>query len=177
MHDDAQCTDATHSFCSGESNWCTTAADPGTLPLGSHCDPNAAVDECADGTCFLYDDAGNGFCSSACRIGTVPQCGWDGQSTDASGLCLLVVDSNASNADVGFCAQLCNCDADCLYPGFICNPVSALGQLGKAGYCFKFASDGGTADVGIPTCPGGTGGTGGTGAGGAAGVAGAAGAP
>jgi hypothetical protein len=177
---DAFCTTSTHPNCSGETTWCETAPDPGTLPLGSHCDPNAAIDECAEGTCFLYDDAGNGFCSSPCRIGTVPQCGWDGTSpTAADALCLLLLDSQASNADLGYCSQLCNCDADCRYPGFVCNPLTALSQFGKAGYCFLFTGADGGTEPGIPTCPGsgGTGGTGGTGgAGGASGQSGAAGA-
>jgi hypothetical protein len=168
---DVQCTDFTHPFCSGESSWCETAADPGTLPLGARCNPNAAVDECADGACYEYDAAGNGFCSSACRIGTVPQCGWDGTSTTANGLCLLLLDSFASSADLGFCAQLCNTDADCLFPGFICNALSGLSQFGKAGYCFNFDSDGGTS-VGIPPV-GGTGGSAGTaGTGGIGGISG-----
>ena len=158
-NDDTQCTSFTHPFCSGESSWCETAADPGRLPLGARCNPNAVVDECADGTCYVYDAVGNGFCSSSCRIGTVPQCGWNGTSTTAEGLCLLVVDSAASSADLGFCSQLCNCDADCLGPGFVCNPLTALSQLGKAGYCFLFTSADGGTDPGIPTCPG-AGGTG-----------------
>jgi hypothetical protein len=142
---DAQCPSG--SVCNGESSLCSTLADPGTLPYGSPCD-YTAVDACADGLC-VPDDNGLGFCSAACRSGTVPQCGWSG-GTSMPAMCGLFFGAAGGLADLGFCLQACNCNADCTArnPAFICNPDSTLAAYGKAGVCYLDFGLGG-----IPTCP------------------------
>jgi hypothetical protein len=74
--------------------------------------------------------------------------------------------------DLGSCAQLCDCNADCKNPDMVCsawpsaNAADLQKVFGKKGICGDPQDpDGGPPDPGIATCSG-TGGTGGGGTGG-----------
>jgi hypothetical protein len=48
--------------------------------------------------------------------------------------------------DDGFCGELCDCDDDCLYPGFVCevfDPTSAA-EFGRSGSCSPATDGSGT---------------------------------
>jgi len=112
------------------------------LPLGSKCDPNADSDPC-QGTCIGISDGDSsatpsvGFCSGLCKLGEIA-CGVDPSSKAAiQADCLFGPDQNADLGDLGFCAQLCDCNDDCKDPDFICStlPTQLSSQLGRAGGC------------------------------------------
>lgn len=148
--------------CNGESGYCDATGDPGMKPLGAPCNPDGDPDECADGFCLaLENDSPEGFCTSLCRGDAFPQCGWEGEGTAPTGICL--VDSDAGPAELGLCGKTCDCDAECGQSAFICRADPGLEELGPKGYCVLRGDSGPT--TGIPTCEGGEGGAGGEGGG------------
>jgi hypothetical protein len=88
----------------------------------------------------------------------LPSCGWSGPTSGmpASAYCLfsstIIGDRGGPGfGDRGSCAQLCNCNADCLHPSLICSslPDTNLQQATrKSGFCTLPAAD----DPGI-ACP------------------------
>src|SRR5262249_6391646 len=98
-----------------------------TLPAGSKCDPNANTDRCA-GACvgIISGDASTtdiGFCSGFCKLGD-QGCGFDPSSSDpVDSFCLFGTSMQSDLDDLGFCAQLCDCNDDCRDPDFVCNSV------------------------------------------------------
>ncbi len=118
----------------------------GTRPVGTACDPNATTNACL-GPClgFTSDDGGSsnlGFCSGLCTIGEVG-CGVDPTSKGQVGsMCLFAPSQSNDLGDLGFCAQLCDCNDECLDRDFICSAVMGLsGQVGRAGACGPVALD------------------------------------
>jgi hypothetical protein len=112
------------------------------LPLGSMCDPQLNDDPC-QGRCIgiSANDSGplasQGFCSGLCKIGEIA-CGVDPTSKNPIAAdCLFAPDMNADLGDLGFCAQLCDCNADCKNPDFICSslPSQLVSQIGRKGAC------------------------------------------
>lgn len=112
------------------------------LPIGSKCDPQATDDTC-EGRCIGVSNSDSGanasvgFCSGLCQIGQIA-CGVDLSSKDPIPAdCLFGPDQNADVGDLGFCAQLCDCNGDCNDPDFICSslPSSLAPQLGRKGVC------------------------------------------
>jgi hypothetical protein len=154
---DGQCAPM---VCDGESGFCSDVADPGTLPIGSSCDANSLVDQCANGFCAEFDDAGNAFCTAYCR-GAV-SCGWAGPTSNTSpaALCALTAAATPGVADLGFCAATCRCNSECAQSLFICEADPSLSTFGLAGICFRSSADAGGG--GVVTCPG-AGGAGGAG--------------
>ena len=124
--------------CNGESGLCAPTRDPGTLPIGSPCDVNALTDQCANGFCAEYDDAGNAFCTAYCRGAS--SCGWTGPTsgTTPQALCALTAAVSPGPVDVGFCAQTCGTSTPCLQSLFVCSPDATLASFGLDGICFRF---------------------------------------
>jgi hypothetical protein len=129
------------ALCDLADGTCVDKIDPTRkLAAGSKCDPNAADDIC-EGTCvgILEGDASStavGFCSGLCKLGEAG-CGVDITSTDpADAYCLFGTTAASDLGDIGFCAQLCDCNDDCRNPDFICSTVSGLSmQIGRIGAC------------------------------------------
>jgi hypothetical protein len=99
-----------------------------------------------------------GFCSGFCKLGE-PGCGnIPTSSAKPQAYCLFGTDMNADRDDLGFCAELCDCNSDCKNPDFICTTVMGLAaQIGRAGACGPKNTGTGGTSTGIPTCTGATG--------------------
>jgi hypothetical protein len=119
--------------CDLGSGACVDRVPPG-VRVGGDCESEA----CGNGTCESL-----GFfqaCTGFCTVGTVG-CGFDPLSKDRlDSFCLLAATTAGSSADVGLCAQLCDCNDDCRHPRFVCsegppgNPAS-LSVRGHRGAC------------------------------------------
>jgi len=120
---------------------CVDKLDPSRkLPIGAKCDPNADVDPCV-GACvgIVEGDASTttvGFCSGYCKLGEQNGCGFDPQATTVDSFCLFGTSQFSDFADLGFCAQVCDCNDDCLNPDFICTTVNGLNDIiSRPGAC------------------------------------------
>ncbi|MFO0572081.1 MAG: hypothetical protein U0263_41040 [Polyangiaceae bacterium] len=99
------------------------------------------------------------MCMEGCTAGATASCGWSGPGTPAPAACLFAPTTVIENGGTGFgdlgsCAPMCNCNADCKNTALSClgwtgANASALEQYyGKKGYC-GFPD---TGDVTLPTC-------------------------
>lgn len=170
---DADCSDGT--FCSLELGSCAREKKEG-LPIGTACSPADDEDPC-EGFCLRYGPGDDeGFCSGYCRSGFdagLPGCGYDADSTNIGAACLYPsAFLSGEEGDSGFCGQLCDCDAECLTPGFRCVDIAELSNgaavslFGRRGWCEIIDEDDDVAS--IPECDGAAG----SGAGGAGGAGG-----
>lgn len=128
-------------FCDLSSGVCVDKIDSSRkLPIGSKCDPNSDVDPC-HGACvgILEGDASTtqvGFCSGYCKLGEQNGCGFDPSSTSVDAFCLFGTSQLSDFADLGFCAQVCDCNDDCLNPDFVCSTVTGLSDIiSRPGAC------------------------------------------
>lgn len=97
--------------------------------LGQPCSPDAG---CA-GICVRLNDS-VGICSHRCVYGSATSCAGAGGSP---GLCALMAPGGAFG-DVGYCAELCDCNAECAHPDVHCDPFSTQtvrDLTGHAGVC------------------------------------------
>ena len=133
---------------------------PGGLPIGSPCTASSTGTDACNGFCLPLTNAdpSPGFCSAACRYGSLQGCGYRLGKLDASaavpGGC-AVPDSYDGTAashvgDVGLCLQLCDTPSDCLAPDMTCE--LATQQLFQHGVCIPAdtTTDGGTPEGGQP---------------------------
>jgi hypothetical protein len=138
---DAQCAGR---HCSPALGLCQDEAVTGD-PVGASCDPDASEPTCAgfcdDGEVGAEDGGrifpvevfppGPPFCSQRCVVNGPVGCGWSGEGVPTASC--STVDSDHRPDSVGLCQQLCNCDADCLAPGYACVPGGEI--YGAAGTC------------------------------------------
>jgi hypothetical protein len=118
-------------------------------PLGAACNPDAPVRECA-GWCDVVDNApaGSGWCVSYCTVGASPVCGIAGTAPGAA-LCLPFASNGIG--DLGYCAPLCDCDADCGVPTVLCLPLAGGNPdpvTGRKGFCTEVVQ----GATGLPSC-------------------------
>jgi len=167
--------------CDFESGLCVPEDDlPEGEPIGAECDPNADPDPCS-GMCLTFIDENSdplvSTCTAPCTFGYLEGCGWDGTGP-APAVCLFPFDPNGGVGDIGICAQLCDCNADCNHSGFVCLPFNderIEDVLGRRGVCEIASLAGDTPQ--LEECENGAGGAGNGGEGGAPGAAGAGGEP
>lgn len=158
---DEDCSAGRH--CNPFSGLCDVEA-PEPVPVGADCPNDDASTVCGGGNCLELSDASGArvkrACTQSCTIGQT--CG------EGTGACILPRFQNFSVGDVGYCAQGCNCNSDCLHPVDRCVPFGdALTEktYGALGVCD--AAPEGTVTL---SCDDGQGGAGGaSGAGGAGG--------
>lgn len=109
--------------------------------LGEAC---TAGTQCAGGICVAANAGGTeAFCSAPCVLGQPIGCGYGLSAEVREGGCLGPrvngFTSEEGIGDSGFCAELCDVDADCVQAasrGWVCN-VSTINQrrFGRAGVC------------------------------------------
>lgn len=120
----------------------------GVLPLGAECDPNLTPDHCK-GACITFQ-GGVSLCSGVCSLGTIG-CDQDQSNPTPSVACDIPGSATATTGDSGYCATLCDCDGDCLYPGFVCEPFPQIAEAyGREGQCVPPTGDSGVAVSHIP---------------------------
>jgi hypothetical protein len=122
-------------YCNPQTGLCRATPQPG-LPLGQVCTQPApgGTDPCR-GTCIgIVPTSGSTpttyTCAESCTLGVATSCNWAGPAsgTPAPGFCLFsstVIETGGgpSLGDRGSCAQLCNCNTDCLNSSFVCIPI------------------------------------------------------
>jgi len=123
--------ECTPSFCDQRLGVCSTSASS-DLDLGQPCSPNSEQSGCS-GVCL---DLGGGFavCSHRCSYGSTAPCTGSG---DAPGYCLFGA-PGGSLGDVGYCAQVCDCNDTCGHPQAVCDAFTSNGVrdlLGASGVC------------------------------------------
>jgi hypothetical protein len=138
---------AAGGFCNPRTGLCRASPSAG-LPLGEECTypANGSTDACI-GRCtsITYSVSGSFTeytCSGGCTIGAQRSCGWAGPASGApaQGLCMVtdpIVYERSGAGDRGSCAQLCNCNSDCLHPEFVCIllPADLQSATRRQGYC------------------------------------------
>lgn len=88
-------------------------------------------------------------------------CGSDPHQGSPQAAACFFTSSYKNGATVGLCTQLCNCNADCLAPGMICeswaqagasNPAQFAATFKKEGYCAPSVWVADAGITGIATC-------------------------
>lgn len=141
-------------ICNPGTGLCGNTTPPGD-GIGAKCDPAGTADTCR-GYCqsFKLTDGGvTGACMEDCTWGRVATCGWTGTGPAAAACYLFpvsVLDAGGPGyGDVGNCVQLCDCNKDCLHPGFVCEPLGSTDlemYWGRKGLCALKGEAGEIAD-------------------------------
>ncbi len=123
--------------CDPLSGLCSDSVSLGTGSIGAACDPTGTTNTC-DGACLTVGagtpSSANSACTRVCSLGATTACG-PATSMQPTATCIPLIDQNEGMGDVGACAELCNCDADCQNPDFVCHPLPASLGYGMAGGC------------------------------------------
>ena len=140
------------------------AAEP--VPVGADCPNDETSTVCGGGNCLELSDANGArvkrVCTQSCTIGQT--------CAEGTGACIMPRFQTFAVGDVGYCAQSCNCDSDCVHPVDRCVPFGdALTEqaYGARGVCDAVPE--GTVTLTCDDGQGGAGGAGGAHAGGAGG--------
>ncbi len=131
---DADCNEG--RYCNIATGACVDTRPTGK-PVGERCNAQQSPDPCA-GFCL-----GN-FCTGYCVVGTEGMAGACGSAVNGLqlGACLYTLDtesgfSSSGFGDMGLCAPLCDCTAECVFENEICAPLG--GNLpvstGRGGFC------------------------------------------
>jgi hypothetical protein len=130
--------------CDLRTGLCADAPPPGGA-IGDSCVPNQTA--CAGG-CFSHS-ATYAECSGLCSLGTAG-CGQSHPDAPLSFYCYYDSSNKGGNGDLGNCAKLCDCDAQCGRPDAVCEPVPSLtASTGRKGVCGSkmFASGGARPNI------------------------------
>lgn len=124
--------DCSPNVCNLRTGACEARENRGEA-FGTECDPDASESTC-EGVCVEVDGAA--FCSHRCWFGSTEDCGDEGAAM-ASGLCRFPEEPSGLIGDAGFCAVLCDTDADCDHPGLRCDAFDAELRdiVGRSGVC------------------------------------------
>jgi hypothetical protein len=126
--------DCPAQHCDRRYGVCRSQATSRTLPLGTPCDPAAEENDC-EGLCVrLAEEVG--LCSHRCKFGDTAECDAPDAPERAAG-CLLVTPEGSLD-DTGYCAPLCDQEAECAAPVNACELFldAVLEQaFGRAGVC------------------------------------------
>ncbi len=102
--------------CEGLQGTCGVNVGPSNFAavIGHNADAAAG---CGSGFALnvFRPDAGRFiYCTAVCTVGAPRSCGWDGKTLPAPTMCVPVPGHPETSAgDLGECARLCECDADC----------------------------------------------------------------
>ena len=116
-------------FCDPRSGECIRDLPRGRR-LALLCDEQSEPDPCR-GSCGLLERPDGARCDETCTLGAYPTCGL--VSNPANVGCAIPVVDNAAFGDMGYCAPLCDCSADCP-SGLVC-VVSEFAYLQRPGFC------------------------------------------
>jgi len=146
-------------FCDLLSGVCVDDAPVGD-PIGTLCDPMAAVDPCA-GFCMDFG-GGIAMCSGLCTVGLdAPGCGINPATEDitpGAPVCLPLFSATDTVGDTGLCIQRCDCNDHCLHPNTACegfNDTVLSDAFSSEGICFFQPAEGGVAGLSCELADGG----------------------
>jgi hypothetical protein len=127
-------SDCALGHCDRRYGVCRDVPTTRTLPLGSPCDPRGEDNKC-EGLCLILSEA-VGICSHRCEFGATAECK-DPDASEQLSACLFVTPGGTLE-DVGFCAPLCDGDAECAAPLNRCEPFGdevLEDVFGRGGAC------------------------------------------
>lgn len=130
---DEQCPGA---YCDRRFGVCAASASGGG-DFGGPCSPEAEDSGCSGLCVELTDDYA--VCSHRCSYASTELCS---SADEQPGLCALAAPGGGIG-DIGYCAELCDCDADCAHPEGRCDPFQSEAVrdlVGKAGVCAPTSS-------------------------------------
>lgn len=116
-------------FCDPRTGECVKDLPRG-LRLSERCDTEASPDPCR-GSCGLIERPDGARCDETCTLGAFPTCGLSNNPPSVG--CAIPVLEQASYGDMGYCARLCDCSADC--PSGLQCVASDLAYLQRPGLC------------------------------------------
>ncbi len=139
--------------CDPRSGVCVDAPGAG-LPMGVHCDPNAATPDC-QGLCLTFSaGAGGGgggspdtMCSSPCVMGGEDFLNQLDCGGSTKGLCAFASEG-AGSGDHAFCTPACKAQDDCQFPLFGCIRIGGTEAVIDNGYCLGGADTCTAAEAG-----------------------------
>lgn len=126
---DEQCASG---HCDRQLSVCVANATHYEVELGTSCDPDANT---CNGVCLTLS-TGYSVCSARCRFGSAEECG-SSSASELSAVCAFAA-PDGGLGDLGYCAELCDCDDDCSHKDFVCEafPSASLQTtLGHQGIC------------------------------------------
>jgi hypothetical protein len=98
----------TGRFCDPKTGECVDDIPVGSQ-LGTTCQPGA--DDSCRGVCAQVGGSTDWRCAEPCTLGVYPSCG---SPTDPAAVgCAVASGPDAGFGDLGWCAELCDCNADC----------------------------------------------------------------
>ena len=105
------------------------AGAPGDAGTGS----SGVVDSCT-GLCVQLNETPE-QCSRACVFGSADECG-PASGGLRRGACVFVTPGGGIS-DLGYCAELCDCNDDCIEPTFVCDELDETLRkvFGRGGVC------------------------------------------
>jgi len=122
---DTQCPSG---VCAADRGVCVASTTPddtfgrrcdAITDAGSAADSEAGTEAAGcDGICLELDEA-TAVCSRRCVFGETVECAPASGGLRRGG-CLFVT-SGGSIGDLGYCAELCDCNDDCIEPSFVCD--------------------------------------------------------
>jgi hypothetical protein len=136
--------DCAPRMCDLATGLCADAAAPGPA-IGSSCDPSNS--NCPGG-CYSPTSSYS-ECSGLCNYGT-QGCG---ESSDLpfDSFCAIGGAVTSGPGDLGYCAKLCDCDADCGRSDAVCEPKSGYSaKTGHTGVCGSKTLPSGAARANSP---------------------------
>jgi hypothetical protein len=126
---------------------CKNSAPEPWTDFGAECDPSVQEPVCG-GLCVTVSETFD-VCSNRCVFGSATPC----MSDSAVPTLCAYVTPGGSIGDLGYCAELCDCDGDCQHPAGICDAFtdqSVVELLGKKGVCAGRIGESGEMRSGIP---------------------------
>jgi len=122
-------------YCDLSTGLCGDSVRTGD-PIGAACSADTVLSTTCAGGCMPIS-ATFAECSGVCSYGTgTPGCGQSNLSARLSYYCYIDPTSGSGLGDLGYCANLCDCDNDCARSDAVCEPVSTItSATGRAGVC------------------------------------------
>jgi len=140
-------SDCPSGNCDGRYGSCVSApAESSPIGFGQSC--GAGTPSC-DGVCLSLS-AGRELCSRRCTAGDTSECA-DNTQTRRASVCAYQGSASFEPGNLGYCAPLCDCNADCVAAGFVCKAFSAStsAALGRVGVCYPSIDSNGALEPGV----------------------------
>ncbi len=140
--------DCVTNHCDRRSGACVAEAPP--VEVSSFADSCSSSGSGCSGVCLSLAD-GYSVCTHRCAYGNLSDCSV--KDSDPTTAVCAYSGMSSGLGDLGYCAQLCNCNDQCSAAGFICSAfgdTALVQQLGAVGICAPGVDSSGTRLVGTP---------------------------
>ena len=143
--------DCAPRFCDLGTGLCADSAPTGD-PIGTTCDPNAS--KCAGG-CIAQGNrvfrVQRGLRASSPQATSAEYVGCGNSAVPLDYYCAIGATTTSGPGDLGYCAKLCDCDADCATANAVCEPgADLMNKAGRPGFCAPPLATNGKPTLHIP---------------------------